>query len=546
MGGESTTIAVSPRSSTVIEEDVFVPPPRRQAGAALICVLLCMFLAALCQTLVATMLPLIVADLGGFDRYTWAATSYLAAATIAYPIVGSLSDAFGRRRFLVAGMAVFILGSVLTGLSATIDQVIAFRAIQGIGGGMIMTCCYVSIADLFAPAERGRYQGMIAGVYGVASLLGPLLGGVLSDLISWNWAFILIGLAGLPLLWLTARTYPAPKPSVRPGKLDLAGMVLLALAVTPVVSSLSIGGVQFEWSAPQVFLPLAFGLIMALAFLANEARVSFPIMPLKIYSHRVLCLALLAMFLMSLGLHGGVLMLSLYFQAAHGASATLSGALLIPMLVAMVAGGIVSGQMISRRNGGYRAQVTVHTGLFAGGMFLFSGMGPGTSLLVSEICIVIAGIGFGGAAGALSLAVQNSVPHSMVGVATSALQFFRSLGGMMGMALLGAVLTRGFASRLDASVPDGLRELLSAQRIEQLQAEPDALVDAQAAQSLRADLEALAPDGPRLAGQLLEAMEGALVGTLNGIFALVAALAALAFLATLFLRVPPHSKPPPA
>ena len=528
----------------MIEEEVFVPPPRRQATAALICVLLCMFLAALCQTLVATMLPLIVADLGGFERYTWAATSYLAAATIAYPIVGSLSDAFGRRRFLVAGMAVFILGSVLIGLSASINQVIAYRAIQGVGGGMIMTCCYVSIADLFAPGERGKYQGMIAGVYGVASLIGPLLGGVLADLISWNGAFILIGLAGIPLLWFTARTYPAPKPSVRPGKLDLAGMVLLALAVAPLVSSLSIGGAQFGWAAPQVVLPLAFGLVMALVFLAVEAKAAFPIMPLKIYSYRVVCVALLAMFLMSLGLHGSVLMLSLYFQAAHGASAALSGALLIPMLIAMVAGGIVSGQMISRMNGGYRAQAVAHTGLFAGGMFLFSGIGPDTSLLISEICVVIAGVGFGGAAGALSLAVQNSVSHSIVGAATSALQFFRSLGGMMGMALLGAALTGGFALRLDASVSDSLRDRLSAGRIEQLKAEPDALVDAGAAESLRADLEALGPDGPELARQLLDSMEWALAGALNGVFALVAGLAALAFVSTLLLRVPVHSKPP--
>lgn len=454
------------RPAIANEANVFVPPPRKQANAALICVLLCMFLGALCQTLVATMLPLIVADLGGFDRYTWAATSYLAAATLAYPIVGSLSDAFGRRGFLVAGMAVFILGSVLIGISATIDQVIAFRAIQGIGGGMVMTCCYVAIADLFAPAERGKYQGMIGGVYGVASLLGPLLGGVLADLLSWNWAFILIGLAGLPLLWFTARIYPAAKPPVRPVKLDLAGMVLLALAIAPVVSGLSIGGVQYEWTAP--------------------------------------------------------------------------------MLVAMIAGGVVAGMMISRMGGGYRTLAAVHAGLFAGGMFLCSGIVPGTSLLIAEICVVIAGVGFGGATAVFTLAIQNSVPHSIVGASISALQFFRSLGGMMGIALLGVVLTRGFASRLDASVPDGLRNLLSAERIEQLKAEPDALVDAEAAASLRADIEALGPDGPELAGRLLEAMEWALLGALNGVFALVAGFAALAFITTLFLRVPPHSKPPTA
>ena len=526
------------------ELEDFVPPPQRQATLALVCVLLCMFLAALCQTLIATILPLIVADFGGFERYTWAATSYLAAATIAYPIVGSLSDAFGRRPFLVAGMGIFILGSILIGFSASINQVIVFRAIQGIGGGMIMTCCYISIADLFVPTERGKYQGMIAGVYGVASLLGPLLGGSLADLISWKWAFIIIGLTGLPLLWLTARTYPPSKPSVQRGKLDLAGMFLLALAVAPIVSSLSIGGAQYGWGTPQVLFPLLFGLIMALAFVATEVKASFPIMPLKIYSHRVVCLGLLGMFLMSLGLHGSVLMLPLFFQAAHDANATISGALLIPMLVAMVAGGIISGQMIARMNGGYRVQATIHTALFAGGMFMFAEIGTGTSLVISQTCVVIAGFGFGGAAGILTLAVQNSVTHSIVGAATSALQFFRSLGGMMGMALLGAVLTRGFASRLEASVSDDLRDLLPVDRLAQLKAEPEALVNEGAAESLRADLEALGPDGTESASELLDSMEWALVDSLSGVFTLVAGLVAVALFTTVFLRVTVPTEPP--
>ena len=525
------------------EEEAFVPP-RRQAITALICVLMCMFLAALCQTLIATMLPLIVADFGGFERYTWAATSYLAAATIAYPIVGSLSDVYGRRRFLAAGMVIFILGSILIGISTSINQVITFRAIQGIGGGMIMTCCYVSIADLFVATERGKYQGMIAGVYGVASLIGPLLGGALADLISWKWAFILIGLTGAPLLWFTIRTYPVSKASVRPVKVNFVGMVFLALAVAPIVSSLSIGGVQFEWSAPQVILPLAFGLIMVVAFLATEVKAPFPIMPLQIYTHRVACVALIAMLLMSLGLHGSVLMLPLYFQAVHDANATVSGALLVPMLIAMVVGGIVSGQMISRMNGGYRAQATVHTALFAGGMFLFSKIGPDTSLIVTQVCIVVAGYGFGGSAGTLSLAVQNSVPHSIVGAATSALQFFRSIGGMMGMALLGAALTRGFASQLEATLPYGLRNQLSSERIEQLKSEPNALVDEKAAETLLNNLDSFEPEGLEVGKQLINLMEWALSNALYSVFALVAGLATLAFVITLFLRVSIESRPP--
>ena len=506
--------------------------------AALVCVLLCMFLGALSQTLVAAILPAIVAELGGFERYTWAATSYLVAATIAYPIVGSLSDVFGRRRFLIAGTLVFVLGSLLVGVSQSMDQVIAFRAIQGIGGGIVMTCAYVSIADLFAPDERGKYQGLIVAVYGVASLVGPLLGGVLADLTSWKWAFLLLGMAGVPLLWVTARTYPEAKPSARPGRLDFPGMVLLVLAVVPVLGALSVGGVQYAWTAPEVVVPLTLGLILAGVFLVVESKAAFPIMPLGMYSHRVLALAVLAMLLMSLGLHGSVLMLPLYFQSVFGANASGAGALLVPMLLAMVLGGIVAGQMLSRMNGGYRAQALVHTSLFAVGMYLLSEVDRGTSLLVFEACAAVAGIGFGGAVSTLSLAVQNSVPHAVVGAATSALQFFRSLGGMMGMAIPGAAMTRSFASQLEASVPDGVREALSAERLERLKAEPAPLVDPDAAERLQASL------GPELAGELLDALEASLASALQGVFALVAALTALAFVVVLFLRVPADPRPP--
>ncbi|MCY3857087.1 MAG: MFS transporter [Rhodospirillales bacterium] len=524
------------------EDVAFVPPPRKQATAALICVLLCMFLCAVCQTLVATILPLIVADLGGFERYTWAATSYLVAATLAYPIVGSLSDVFGRRRFLVAGIAVFLLGSLLVGASRSMEEVIAFRAIQGVGGGIVMTCCYVSIADLFAPAERGKYQGMIAAVYGVASLIGPLLGGVLADLISWKGAFLCIGLAGVPLLWLAVRTYPHSKRPTLPRKLDFPGMVLLALAVVPILSALSVGGVQYEWTAPEVIVPLIFGLVMAAVLLAIESKAELPIIPLGIFAHRAVALALLTMFLISLGLHGSVLMLPLYFQSVIGASVPASGALLVPMLIAIVVGGIVSGQMISRMNGGYRAQAMFHTGLFAAGMYLLSTIDRRTTLLVTEAYVVIAGIGIGGIVSTLSLAVQNSVPHAVVGAATSALQFFRSLGGMMGMAVLGAIMTRSFAARLDASVPDDIVGALSAEQFERLKAEPDALINPDAAESLAANLWAARSDGPKLAERLLNALESALTSALNDVFALVAILASLALFLAFFLRVPSHPR----
>ena len=525
-------------------EGSFAPPPKRQAAAALVCVVLAMSLGALSQTLVATTLPLIVADLGGFDRYTWAATSYLVAATVAFPVVGSLGDVFGRRRCLVAGMVVFMVGSVLVGMSASIEQVIAFRAIQGLGGGAVMTCCYAALADLFPPADRGKYHGLIGAVYGAASVAGPLLGGVVADLTSWEWAFLLVGVAGIPLAGLIAAIYPRSNQTVRLKSLDYAGMVTLALAVVPLLLAVSSGGVHYPWTAPEIILPLTFGLVMAAVFLVVETRAALPIMPLAIYADRVVSVALLVMFLVSLGLYGCVLFLPLFFQSVQGASATASGTLLVPMLVAMALGGIVAGQMLSRMGGGYRWQAVAHTGLMALGMYLISTIERDTSLLLAETYVVIAGLGFGGAVATTSVAVQNSVPFETVGAATSALQFFRSLGGMLGLAVLGVVLSRRFASRLDASVPDGVRATLSPTHYEALKAEPDALVDQSAAESLRTVLGSSGPDGAALAERLLDTLERVLAGALNDVFVLIAALTALSFGIALFFRVPPDAAGP--
>ena len=216
----------------------FAPPPMRQAMASMACVVLAMFLGALSQTIVATTMPLIIADLGGFDRYTWAATSYMVTATLAYPIVGRLSDIHGRRLLLLLGMAVFSAGSILLGFSESMTQVVVYRGVQGVGGGTIMTCCYVSIADLFSPPERGKFHGLLSAVYGVSFVAGPILGGFLADALSWEWAFLVIGLAGIPVLLLTAQVFPKPNSPPANRDLDLLGMIALVLAVPPLFVAL--------------------------------------------------------------------------------------------------------------------------------------------------------------------------------------------------------------------------------------------------------------------------------------------------------------------
>ena len=525
------------------DEGGFTPPPKRQATAAMACVVLAMFLGALSQTVVATTMPLIIADLGGFDRYTWAATSYMVTATLAYPIVGRLSDIFGRRMFLLMGMAVFSTGSILLGFSGSMDQVVAFRAVQGVGGGTIMTSCYVAVADLFRPKDRGRFHGLLSAVYGVSFVAGPILGGSLADALSWNWAFLVIGLAGIPVLLLTAKVFP--KPVFRPvdRHLDLMGMVALGLAVPPLLVALSSGGVLYEWRSPLVLGLLLFSLAMTGVFVAIEARSRLPLMPLSLYADPVVTVSVVVMVLVSFGLYGSVLFLPLFFQAAFGFSAAQSGALLMPMLLAMVLGGAVAGQLLSGASGAYRIVALGCAGLMTAGLLLLSTMEAMVGVVRSQVYVVLAGLGAGGLVATFSIGVQNHVPFAIVGVATSALQFYRSVGGVLGLAVLGVVLATRFSSSLEEAVPAAVKAALADGRFEALQDDPRVLVDSDAADTLRSDLAETGPDGAAVAQELLDSLGVALREALDSVFLVACIAAALSLGFAVFFRVAVRPEP---
>ena len=524
----------------------FAPPPKRQAVASMACVVLAMFLAALSQTVVATTMPLIIADLGGFDRYTWAATSYMVTATLAYPIVGRLSDIFGRRLFLLLGMAVFSAGSILLGFSGSMDQVVAFRAVQGGGGGAIMTCCYVAVADLFRPKDRGKFHGLLSAVYGVSFVAGPILGGVLADALSWNWAFLVIGVAGIPVLLLTAKVFPKPGSPPADRDLDLTGMVALVLAVPPLLVALSSGGVLYEWRSPLVLGMLLFSLAMTAVFMVIEARARSPIMPLSLYADPVIKVAVVIMLLASFGLYGSVLFLPLFYQAAFGFSAAESGALLIPMLLGMVLGGVVAGQVLSRSSGAYRIVALACAGLMTAGLFLLTTMeAMVVGVVRSQIYVVLTGLGVGGVVATLSIGVQNHVPFAIVGAATSALQFYRSVGGVLGLAVLGVVHATRFSSSLEEAVPAAVRTALGDGRFEDVQTDPRALVDSAAADKLMSDLAEAGPDGAAAAQELLDALGVALQDALDSVFVVAFIAAALSLGLAMFFRVTVRPEPAP-
>ena len=332
----------------------FVQLPKRQIVLTMIGVLLALFLSALDQTIVATAMPRIIADLGGFDRFTWVTTAYLVASTTAVPIVGRLTDIHGRKVFYVAGITVFLVGSVLAGMSQTMNQLIAFRAIQGLGGGVIMVNSFTAIADLFPPETRGKYQGFVGVVFGMSSVIGPTLGGFITDNLSWNWVFFVNIPIGVPVLVLIALLFPSIRPEVESRKHDYPGMVTLVLAVVPVLLALSWGGVQYGWVSPQVIGMLVFGLTMAAVFITIESRTDSPIMPLEIYRNPMVSVSLVIVFLTGFGMFGGIIFIPLFFQGVLGASATSSGSFLTPMMLGIVVGATISGQLLSRTGLRYR------------------------------------------------------------------------------------------------------------------------------------------------------------------------------------------------
>ena len=301
-------------------------------------------------------------------------------------------------------------------------QLIAFRAILGIGGGMIMTTGVVVIADLFPPGKRGRVQGFAGLVFGVASVIGPAMGGVITDNVSWNWVFLINIPIGLPILLLLWRTFPRLDPQVENKKPDDPGMVTLAFAIVPTMLALSWGGAQYAWSSPQVAGCLALGLVMTAAFIVIELKSDSPIMPLEIYGSRTVVSAVLLMFLVGFGLYGSILFLPLFFQGVPGASATGSGSFLTPVMLGFVIGSVLFGRRISRMGGRYRLMALIGTGATAFGMYLISTMNADTSFTRAMGHIVIMGVGYGGTMATCVLSVQNSIQFRLMGAATSALR----------------------------------------------------------------------------------------------------------------------------
>ena len=424
---------------------------RREVLIILPGLLLAIMLAMLDQLIVSTALPRIVGDLGGVTHLSWVVTAYVLASTVTTPLYGKLGDQYGRKRWLMVAIVIFLIGSALSGLAHSMDQLIAFRALQGLGAGGLLTGAIATIGDLVSPRERGQYMGYIMGVMTLAMIAGPLVGGYITENFSWRWIFYInMPIGGAALVYLAA-TMHLPRHRIE-HKIDYAGAVTLAIAATSIILMTTWGGTQYAWASAQVIGLAALAILSTAAFLIVEARAAEPVLPLGVFRNRNFTVAIAMSFLLGLVLFGALTFLPLYQQTVQHLSPTASGLMLIPMMLGSTVTALISGQ-VTTKTGRYKVLPIIGAGMMTLGMYLLTGLGLHTSLVTMGFYFAVIGLGMGFLMQITTLVAQNSVAPQEMGVASSARTFFQQIGGSIGVAAFGAVFARRLVESLTAHLP---------------------------------------------------------------------------------------------
>ena len=516
--------------------------PRRQVMITLAGVLVAIFLSSLDQTIVSTAMPQIIADLGGFAHYTWLATAYLVTSTVVLPITGKLTDMYGRKHFYTAGITLFIVGSLLCGLSQTLTQIIIFRGLQGIGAGIMMANAFTVIGDLFPPAERGKYQGLVSAVFGISAVIGPSLGGFITDVFSWHWIFYINIPLGIIVIFMFAFFFPNFRLDNLRHRIDWAGIATLIVAVIPLLLALSWGGTEYPWVSIPVISLFALSVAGIIIFPVIERRSEEPIVPLEIFRNPVVAVSTPIIFLTGFTMFGSIIIIPLFFQGVLGLSATQSGSFLTPMVLGQVFGSFSSGQVLARTGGHYRIQGAVGLALMIAGLALLTRITPDTSFTIAVVDIILVGFGLGITLPLYTIALQNSVSYNILGAATSAVPFFRSMGGAVGLAILGSVMTNRFTSDFIGKLPETIKTLIPPQILSLMARNPEVLVSTQAQDQLKNLFSQAGPQGAALYQQTMEILRQALNAGLVEVFVIALAITVPALILSFFIKEIPLRK----
>ncbi|HUI04153.1 MAG TPA: MDR family MFS transporter [Acidimicrobiales bacterium] len=432
------------------EEDDISPAEHRRILAVIGALMLGMFLASLDQTIVATALPTIVGDLHGLNHLSWVVTAYLLTSTISTPLWGKLGDQFGRKRFYQAAIVIFLGGSALSGLAHDMVELIAFRAVQGIGAGGLMVGAQAIVGDVISPRQRGRYMGYFGAVFAVTSVAGPLLGGLFTQDLSWRWIFYINVPIGVVALFVIAAVLHVPRVR-RPHRIDYTGTAVLSGAATALILLTTWGGTTYAWGSPEIVGLAVATVALVGAFIAVERRAVEPVVPLGLFRMGTFTVSSAVGLIVGLIMFGAIIYLPVYLQTVHGASPTVSGLELLPLVVGMLLTFIPTGRMVAR-TGRYKRFPVMGTAVVSVGLALLTQLGATTPFWLTSIYMFVVGVGVGMVMQILVVVVQNAVPYEQLGVATSTATFFRSIGGCFGVALFGAVLD----NRLFAALPKHL------------------------------------------------------------------------------------------
>jgi EmrB/QacA subfamily drug resistance transporter len=480
-------------------------------------VALALFLAALDQTIVGTALPRIVAELNGLDYFAWVATAYLVTSTVLTPIAGKLGDLFGRKPFLLAGMIGFVIASALCGQSQNMEELIAFRALQGIFGGVLFASVFATIGDLYSPAQRARLQGVFAGIFGIASVVGPVVGGYLTDNLTWRWVFYVnvpVGIAAIVAVFLTL---PSVRHAASWRDIDFAGAFTLAGTLVPLLIALSITR-DHDFTSPEVVGLLLVAAVMGAIFFVVERRTDHPVVPFDLWKNPTFAVSTAIGFLLGFAMFGAILFVGLVYQGVLGMPATNSGLLITPLMAGLIISSIITGQLMVRMKR-YRYLGTVGAAVLTIGLYLLAQVTVGTPEIEVVAYLVLIGLGVGVGMPLYLNATQSAVDQRYLGVVSSQIQFWRNIGSTVGVAILGAVLSHELTQKIVASIPPQLAGALPANGNAQAIFDPAVM--------------------QRIPPPVLVAIRSALASSLHDIFLIAAAVAALSVVLSLFLQEVP-------